>query len=361
MDAGKSQSSVQNHVLHGLHKEQTADRCELDFHSVVIELVVKYCYCGELNINQAILEQDEFTPTDRARLLVELREAGSYFHLEEVRLDAERFISKIVFENSQDEYGDACALACSVLTELFKRGEDDGPIWSALLEFAAANPERCFGDLSLSSHPHAFVLEEVLEKIKDTFVIVKCLQSWFIREAIEGGSSEEEKQALVDLSRCIDLKKLSTDQLSVLFKERSCDLFPSDRILEALFHNLQVQQTQNLRQETKAERFYVSGAGMECLNGFYLQRNFKVFYRAGQYFDGRQCQFIIHYNSVEMRWKLSITATIAVRLDSKAEIFKEDIKFDAYEAAKDGVAVPFNSWKCLEANDQAPIVARIDG
>ena len=263
--------------------------------------------------------------------------------------------------------------ASECLTELFRRGEVDGPLWSALLQFVVQNAELFLGDPHKSYQPNAMILLKVLEKVFGTFIVVKCLQAWFVRDDKDGGSSDEEKQALVDFSKSVDLKELSTAQLSMLFKTKSCALFPCEQILEAVFDSVQDQETllSSATGRPTSKRLYVSGAGNENINGFYAERILfcrraaKVaspfFFKTLFYEQGQDFQFAIHYDSTLEKWFMSIGhAGKRMKLDHNGHVKKECIKEHLYEADHDE-SVPFSGWKCCKGTDgPVPIVVPID-
>ena len=107
-----TQSPVFKSMFFKGFREQREDRCKLDFHSVVIGLVVKYCYCGEVDAIQTIRRHSDGGLQKTSALLVELREAGRYLELEELRADAEKQIGAHVFEKLRTDHECAGIRSC---------------------------------------------------------------------------------------------------------------------------------------------------------------------------------------------------------------------------------------------------------
>ena len=228
-----SVSPVFMRMFFGDFNERDSNRCSLDFHSGVIELIVKYCYCGKLDLIWCM----DFTLDEEAYLLAELREGGRFFELEDLFADVEARIGNLVFyQEDRKKYQYASAF----LVEFFKRGEVEEPLGLALHRFAVENAMECFGPRALQNgyhHAHPTLLSNVLQETKDTYAIVRCIQAWYYHDnkSVETNFSDEEKLALVEVAQNIDLKSLSKAEL---LNVKPCPLFPADRILEALVYHV---------------------------------------------------------------------------------------------------------------------------
>lgn len=348
-------------------KEQ--DRCSLDFRSVVISAIVKFCYCGEGDMDLIIAKN---RPLDEeASLLIELREAGRYFELEDLFSTVESTIGNLVFQKNGDK---KYQYASALLTELYRRGEDTRePLFHSLSVFVRHNLMRCFFPRAIEDDGtdaclvHPGVLSKVLKKTKDTYEVVLCLQTWFSHESksVASGYTDEEKKDLIKIAEDVELKLLSTKQLSNI---KPCSLFSSERILEAFVHHCKDAKNENKTPRTK---MLVSGAGMKHLNGYYRELMYygervNVFSRPLVH-NGNSCCAIIHRKHPEKRWLLSISKTTAIEWPGYTEkmIHEGCIAMHVYESCElsdteDPKVPPFNRWKCIGGTGETPVVACIN-
>mmetsp|Transcript_23660 Transcript_23660/g.58008 ORF Transcript_23660/g.58008 Transcript_23660/m.58008 type:complete len:398 (-) Transcript_23660:209-1402(-) len=333
-------------------REQTEDRCTLNYHSIVIGIVVKYCYSDDELDFDAILEKEQ-SIDEEAALLIDLRDAGRYLEISRILFEAETKIAELVFEKEK------CRCAVAFLNELMNRGEDDGPFWDLLLMFAVDRPIDCFGfgsaenpGKSGTSHPHVnpSVLARVLAYSNDTYTIVRCLQTWAVNEN-DGGETDDEK-SLLNIARNVDLKKLSLLQLSIIGKNPS-SLFPMERIFEAFVHHRSfAYKAIRARPKPKNASYHVYGAGMEHVRGSYrmIQEHppdRQMFEKEGVY-RGLPCYFRIHSKASEpSKWRLSVftrKGSSIVRL------------CDLYEVRRENGRVPYGKWECVNGVEPPPIV-----
>ncbi|KAL3939811.1 MAG: hypothetical protein SGBAC_005538 [Bacillariaceae sp.] len=353
-------------------REQTSDRFNLDYCSLVITMIMKYCYSGKVDMDLIIRtgtndgSYDERPLKEQASLLLEVRAAVKHFEIDELILEIEKKIGDLVFD------GEQCRYVCAMLSELMIRSEDKGPFWCALLEFAVANPMGCFfwtRARESEYHPHPVVLARALERvlntnIKDTVVVVRCLQAWFARSKDVNNDSFSgiDTQPLIDIARRVDLKQLTINQLS---KTKPSSIFPMEQIFEAFVHhgNNRSQNNQGSRRVEYTRRYHATGAGMECLNGSYTcfsgPSSCRVLYKNGVY-EGETCLFVFHYKSTEHKWLLSMTTEAYDVLNARQHLLDVDCQVHLYESSTSEPAkIPFNGWTSLHGTDPPPMVARI--
>lgn len=347
-------------------KEETTDQCSLDFHSVVISVLVKYCYCGEVDLD-LIFTKDQSLEQE-ACLLVGLREAGIYFELEDLKSAAEAKIAHLVFQyNTTDKR--KYQYAPVFLTELYKRDEDQKePLWFAVCELAGKNAMECFGprvheDNSIDTyHAHPTVLSRALEQNQDAYAVVRCLQTWFSIESKSGenGYTDEEKLPLIKIAENINLNTLSTKQLSNI---EPCSLFSNDRILKAFVHHCKDNGIVTEAQK-KDCWLHLFGAGMEHLNGAY--QPYKYGFCKDAEYDGLPCWSLIHRKHTAGKWLISISKDKTnFNTNADNEICDDFFRLHVYESLCQSIPTndpipPVNGWKSIEGTGPVPIVAFID-
>lgn len=226
-------------------REQTLKRCNLHFHSLVISLVVKYCYTGELDMDSIFSKNRSLE--EGASILVEVREAGRYFQIDDLFSIAEARIVLLVFqEKKKIDNNKKYQYAPAFLRALLEREELEEPLTKVIFRFTVENAIKCFGPSALKKSSaktctdnylaHPSVLVSVLAGNQDTYTVVQCLQTWFAFEKENAGSrySDKEKVALLEFAANVDLKKLSIRQLSNV---KPCSVFSLERIHEAFVHH----------------------------------------------------------------------------------------------------------------------------
>jgi len=323
-------------------RENHNDRVDLSYPSKIIRIIVRYCYTDDLDFN-LILDGKGVTD-HQATLFIQLRDAARYFGLDKVRYCVEKRIGELVFQKNEAKD------VCSMLTELMAEG-DDGPFWEMLFKFATLKPVECLIlDQGFVTYHFPRLLERLLEKIDDTYFVVRCLQAWSAKESKETGeSTDKEKESLLAISKCVDLRKLSTKQLASM--RDHCSVFPMERIHEAFVHHGRHSQTQPFTLpsiDLQKPQAYVSGAGVDNLNGLYKQHeNMKTrFEKVGTY-GGLSCKFVLKYTS-QRKWLISVLPG-----------GESNHPLKMYEAIGKGTETPFNDWTCLEGAKPAPYVAVI--
>mmetsp|Transcript_35701 Transcript_35701/g.86398 ORF Transcript_35701/g.86398 Transcript_35701/m.86398 type:complete len:394 (-) Transcript_35701:73-1254(-) len=350
-------SPVFKAMFFGEFKEAQADRCNLDYHSLVISIVVKYCYCDEVDLS-LILQQDR-SVSEEGAFLIQLRDASKRYYLDKVVMEVETKIGELVFQEEK------CRYPCALLTELLRYGETNSPLWEVLTQFAVRRPMECFGPKQEKEDDNGIpdcspgVLANVLGMIEETDVVVRCLQEWAARECENdiSGNADMANQALLNIAKDIDLQQLSSYQLSQL---HPCSLFPMERLFEALVHKCSQSETDDESSTEVTSRLLVSGSGIDCLNGFYEQGDYigpyrsGFFYKIGEY-GGESCMFVIYK---EPCWKPKWLFSMSTQNYRKFHLDLELCQVNFYEAPyiEDG-KVPFNTWEILEATGPTPLVA----
>mmetsp|Transcript_28459 Transcript_28459/g.69033 ORF Transcript_28459/g.69033 Transcript_28459/m.69033 type:complete len:454 (-) Transcript_28459:127-1488(-) len=344
-------------LFFGEFKEQESGRCHLNYRSNIIRVLVKFCHSGDVDLS-LVLDQAGLRETEIS-LLVELRDAGRYVQLDKVVNCTEKEIGDVVFRNRDVQ------CACVVLTELMIRGEDEGPFWDIFFRYVVENPMSCFcpyfkfkGSTCVATfHPAPHLLARVLEEINDTYVIVRCIQAWETQESnMNRTSTDAEQESLKAVSKRVDLKALSTLQLS---KVQPCSFFPADRILEAFVHHGSLSKSSVAHLDLTSV-IYVSVAGEKGLEGFYQPHPFSDnrFYKRGEH-GGVPCEYEIFINPIDTRWSiLMYTGGPLHHSEHSHQAGRSRLLYKTSESSSKDI--PFNDWECLEGTEPAPFVTTLD-
>eukprot|EP00980_Cylindrotheca_fusiformis_P015960 scaffold4683_cov112-Cylindrotheca_fusiformis.AAC.1 len=341
-----TRSIIFKKMFFGDFKERDSELVSLNYCSTVLKVLVKYCYSDELDLD-LILDAESLTDME-AKLLVELRDASMYFEIPNVANHIVKTLGESVFNKGQ------VGCVCAILTELTVRVDDEGAFWDMFVQLAIKRAKEC---LFPKDYPEANqgvtllpprLLRKILANVPDTFVIVCCLKKWF-RNAKEPGDDVDESnadmQALIDLSRRLDLTSLSSQQLS---KIKPCSVFSMQRLYEALVYHVAHPTPQHCS-FPPGKVVYVSGAGVECLNGY------------DKYGD-LHCECTVEVDSASKKWTINVTP-----YDPANGLYKST-PLKMYEHISDGpmpegehkdFKFPFNFWKCLDGKAPAPYVALI--
>lgn len=285
----------------------------------------------------------------------------------------------MVFQQSIDDKK-KYPYASAFLTVLFKRNENQNEhLYRSLFGFVRLNAMECFGrmipenDSTGAHHVHPRVLSTVLERILDAYIVVRCLQSWFSHEnnIAENRYSDEDKSKLIEIARNVDLKQLSTKKLSTI---EPCSLFSSERFRQAFVHHCKDEEIVTETPKT-SPRLQVFGAGMEYLNGHYInlklnKQRLNAFYRRVEY-NGSPCTAIIHHRQSDNKWLVSIVGIIPNNnggqpndLLKGTEVDEAKIQIHLFESTlslQDPKTPPYRSWKCIEGIGPTLLVGRIYG
>jgi hypothetical protein len=354
-----SRSPVFKKMFFGEFRERDSDRVSLNYCSTVLKVLVKYCYSDELDLD-LILDAESLTDKE-AMLLVQLRDAANYFELQEVADHISKEIGESVFHN--DEMGCVCA----ILAELTMRIDDKGAFWDMFLQLAINKAEECLlpkdfpkaNNGSMICPPR--LLRKILENVDDTFVVVRCLQKWFgeeNKEKDEEGKLNKEKQALLDIAKRLDLKRLTPSQLSDI---KPCSVFSMEQLYAAFVHHGSIPLTPSSPLPVSPNKcvVYVSGAGVQCLNGSY-ESPFLVQGKKGAYFvkkgtyGGHGCNFTVQRN--KNKWTIFIIPSGGTALS----MYQESSCGSSGATEHKQKNIPFTFWKCLDGKAPAPYVAMID-
>jgi hypothetical protein len=190
------------------------------------------------------------------------------------------------------------------------------------------------------------LLRTIFENVDDTFVVVRCLQKWFgedNKEKDDEGKPNKEKQALLDMAKRLDLKRLTPSQLSEI---KPCSVFSMEQLYAAFVH----QGVAPLASLLCRKVVHVSGAGVDCLNGYYqhpAELNQHYYCKTGNY-GSLYCEFRVHI--VSGAWTLSIFP-----------LADQGTVFNMYEASSVSFfTIPFTFWKCIDGTAPVPYVAMME-
>ncbi|KAL3934724.1 MAG: hypothetical protein SGBAC_009624 [Bacillariaceae sp.] len=322
---------------------QEKNKVCLDYPSVVLKVLVKYCYSDEVDLGLILVHEDESLTDQEATTLVQLRDAARYFELLDVANQFEKEIGDLVFQDKQT------GCVCAILSELMHRIDDEGPFWDVFLQLAIHKPEECLLPKSPSEVNqgamacHPLLLAKLLDMLDDTNVVVRCLAKWFDNASIE----EEYNESLVKISKEVDLKELSLVQLSTI---EPSPLFPMPRIYEALIYHGKRAEAQE--QGSINNVVYVSGSGVKGLNGYYYQPFFifsNTYQKEGMYGE-IACHFEVKCLPRDAKWTISVIPKE-----------KNSVPLNMYEAlSTETVQPPFKRWECVEGAGPAPLVVMIN-
>lgn len=347
-------------------------RVPMDYPSVVLKILVKYCYTDELDFDD-FLESAALSDTE-ATILVQLRSAAYYLEFESVYLNVTNYIGQCIFHDNEME------CACAVLAELTRRLENEGPFWDVLVKLICQNPTRCLlptqfqenkegtkvdqgledtqGSLIANKGAMACpprLLYHLLEKVEDKLVVVTCLIQWSNMTDAAKTDDKETQQAFFDMVKSIDLKLLTPLELSRI---EPCSLFPIEQLYSAYVYHAcnHACKSRPITASWRLERcMVVTGAGVECLNGCYFPmgqyrtpNGVKARYweRQNEKYGDMNCSFQIRPDFNEKRiasWQIVIK-------NSGKELHM--YKGNDYEAAPS-----FSLWHCIDGKSPAPIVA----
>ncbi|CAJ1953933.1 unnamed protein product [Cylindrotheca closterium] len=357
-------------------REQLEDRCNLDFHSIVIQIIVKHCVCNELDFDPIL--QTEMSMDEEAAFLIGLRKAGNYFELGEVILQVEKKIVELVVKEEKMRY------AGLLLAEFMIRDEDDGPFWDLLFQLAVANPIDCFGlgPETGEDHPHVHVhvhpsvLARVLASTGKC-TAVACLQTWFADKNKTDAFDDHEKQVLCNIATNIDLRHLSFQQLSKTSKaaeEGNFSLFPMEKIHQAFVHR---GGETPIKIAKLVPRYYVYGAGMNIVDGVYVwDKRCRQFTREAEY-KGEECVFALRMSGKgnKSKWRLDVIKFVERRglmsgglkpihhfYQAPLPDLKNEMEVPLAEIARlRTTEAPYDTWECdKEGDEPSPIVIPIN-
>lgn len=339
-------SPVFQRMFFGDYRERDSDSVKLDYHYIVLNTLIKYCYSDLLDF-KLILNAESSMTDEEVTLLFDLRDAANYFEIAGVGDHVFSEIGKSIIHKS----GMGCV--CAALTSLSQRVETGSPFWDILCQLAANNPEACF----LPKDPHksnegikavpSSILKEILENLDDAYVVTCCLKEW--REENlknENPSAKENHKLLNDLANGLDLKSIPTEKLANV---KPCTLFSKKRLDEALSN----QDQNDCKQKASIHRdaIFVSGAGMEDVNGYYTKPNeftcYEICFKMGETLEEKDSRFTIKL--IQGRW--TICAKQNGLFGQGKHLYQAPIG-----ARLSFLPNPSSSWTCVEGTAPAPYV-----
>jgi hypothetical protein len=355
-------SSIFQKMFFGDFRERNSDLVCLNYSSIVLKLIVRYYYSNDIDLG-IFLDRESLTD-EQAMLLVQLRDAANYFEIPELFDHVSSEIGLCVFHRDEVE------CVCSILSELAMRAVEGGSFWDVFIELIKAKPERCLLPKRCSEANKGAImcsprlLRKILEEVDDSFLAVRCLQQWFDQEKytqldIEGGYrvDETEKQGLWEFAKRVNLKMLTPAQLSQI---KPCSIFTIEQLYTAfVFNGFSQLKINSPAARMSPERLkgktmvYVSGAGVNCLNGFYEQKG-QRFTKKGKYGD-LLCDFCI----ARRRYGWSISIYPEDEMVSWIHMYKAPLPTAKYTKKKN-INIPFTFWTCLDGKAPAPYVVAID-
>ncbi|CAJ1965251.1 unnamed protein product [Cylindrotheca closterium] len=328
---------------------QDKERAPLDYPSVVLRVLVKYCYSDEIDLD-LILKNDECLTDQEAIALIQIRDAARYFELFAVANNIENQIGESVFHLKDTR------CVCAILSELMHRIDDEGPFWDMFLQLVIHKPDECLlpkgpseaNQGAMACDPR--LLAKLLDLVTDKDVVVRCLQKWFE----DASSIDDESNAnLLEVSKRVDLKELSPLQLSAI---KPSPLFPIARIYEAFVHH--GKQAKAPKPQSLNNVIYVSGSGVKGLDGYYYRPSStcpsvpNMYQKEGKYAE-MACHFELKWLPVDRKWIISMKTKD-----------KNSVPLNMYEAYPtedtETTQPPFKFWKCVEGAEPAPLVTMID-
>ena len=223
---------------------------------------------------------------------------------------------------------------------------------------------------ALGCHPR--ILRRILEDIDDQYVVAQCLQKWFQNHdnvdgrcsSLEGNDDqakcskdpEEDKQALLDMSKKIDFAAFSSYQLSQI---KPSSLYSMERIFNAFVHNGSMDGGNGAvppsPTSVKSSSFVcVAGAGVEIINGVY-DKITDSDYRKDAKYAGMDAVICMR-NSENHGWTIQVSPKAGSAANFSALVLYKAPLSDSNERTD----VPFNSWKVTDAGTgPSPYVAVI--
>ena len=341
-------SPVFRRMFFGGFQETDKDRVSLNYPSLVLKVLIKYCYSDELDLDMIYSDNAGFGLTDEeAILMVQLRDAANYFELPDFHISISNELGESIAQKGE------ILCVCAVLSELFARGETEGPMWSIMMAILEADPEKCLlpqsewntGILSCSLP----LFCRIMTPSVDPFVAVKSIQKWSQAnpEVFQPTEATEDEKVLQQIADAIKLDSISSTQLAQI---KPCQVFPMERLYQAFVQHGMKQGVEGISlsprsMPAKQVVAYIRGAGVESVNGSYL-RDKGRFSKLGVYGDVSSV-FELSWHEVHKKWEVKVRPH-----DQSSK------QFVLYESSLSGENdVPFALWYCCDGKDPAPYVA----
>ena len=344
-------STVFQKMFLGNFQEKNQDRVPLDYPSLVLQVLVKYCYSDELDIDLLLRDSSTDKHThlndETAVLAIQLRSAATYFDLPELKSRISQYIGEKIL------YEDNVGCICAVFNELLIRGEEDEILWTMLMPVLNSNLEKCLfpkltGNAGIASCSLSLFCIFVQPTV-DSFLAVKAVQKWCSLHVFNQSEAPNELRTIAD---SLDLASIEPGNLA---KIKPCTLFPMERLYHAFVQN-SPESSSKVDTEQNSGPFkptpsyvQVKGAGIDSVNGTYIlttaSSNDGVLKRSrytkvGKYGDENAKFCVVDF---ERSWKILV-------------YIKAATPFVLYQSSNTShpEKVPFATWYCRDGKAPAP-------
>ena len=361
-------SPVFKRMFWGNFSERDCPRVDMNYPSVVLRVIVTYCYTDELDLDALYKDDDNgdaaLLKDEEAIAMIQLRDAANYLELKDLH--------KTITNELGDTLKGDLSTAVAVLNELYLRGQADGPFWEILMDLVLETPYLALFPKSNGSKGIAaasFGLLTILFRSKNDgeqagtaeneadidnvprsfppLIEAKALKAWsqFNKEWLEKDKEgQEAMEHLKGIAETVQLAEISASDLSHL---APCPLFSIERLYNALVHQI----ASPVHPKRKSNHLilkvaYVRGAGIHSVNGIYNCRHID-FRKEGEHM-GMWGWFAIVCD--ENIWKIVFSPKGSAELHSLYEA-------PVGTTSADPASVPFSVWDCVHGESPAPYVA----
>jgi len=357
-------SPVWKRMFFGNFQERECKTVEFNYPSLVLKVLVKYCFTDELDLdlffhednNNEDEEDDNGVLSDEeAVLMIQLRDAANYFELSELRV----IISNEIGESIRDD--DEMKCVCAILNEMLLRGRAEDPMWNMLEDMVQSYPDACLlspsklnkGILACSSE---LVLKLLSLPTMNAFCTAQSLQKWWQHQEEVEQQQQVLEESLVEelknLAHSIKLESMSSQQLAHI---QPCPLFSVERLHQAF---VQISKKQPVGNDpTTSSKFkttvaLVSGAGVTCMNGTYFRTSFPPFQytRTGKY-GNMKSTFRLRFHDEENQWQVVVENGSTF---CNPPNYKSLVMYQATAPCPSRNEVPFAFWNCSDEISSPP-------
>lgn len=343
-------SPVFKRMFFGGFQETNGDRVALDYPSLVLKVLVKYCYSDELDLDMIYTDNACDGLTDEeAVLMVQLRDAANYFELPELHLSISNELGESICQKGEN------MCVCAVLSELFVRGETEGPLWTILVYILDAEPGKCLLPESEWNHGvascSALLLFKILTPSVEPFAAVKAIQQW--NQINSTQASTDDLATLQKMADAVEIDSMPSNQLAQI---KPCGLFAMEKLHQAFVQRGSMEQgvestSVSLKAMTRPNQLlvaHIQGAGIESVNGFYKDTGnlFGInFSKSGLYGDVLSI-FELTYTE-DKTWQ--------VRVRAQEQTFHQFVLYESCSVEK--CNAPFAAWHCRDGKAPTPYIA----
>jgi len=349
-------SPVFKRMFFGNFQERETDRVSLNYPSLVLQVLVKYCYSDELDLDMLYIDgTDDGLLTDaEAVLMVQLRDAANYFELSDLNINISNELGVSVVQK-----GDAMCV-CAVLSELFIRGETEGPMWETMIAILEGEPQHCL--LPVSNWNQGIVacslplFCDIMTLSVDVVIAVNAVQKWSqansdLFHATEPTEDQKKVQKIAD---SINLDAMSTHELAQV---KPCQVFSMERLYQAFVENGIRQSMDNVtpsnfRFSSKSKQLvaHVHGSGVLSANGTYAHNGGVSgrFCKLGVYGEITSI-FQLLWQPENQKWEIRVVPPLFT------VGHQEFVLYESSKTTKE--EVPFGLWHCRDGQNPAPFVA----